>query len=179
MIRDAFIAHLVLAAVLHGLSLPEPADRGFGIPEGRAAQSDSAPLFGLHILRRRVRECWGSCDTKKPCQISICVLRYSLKWISPSHIAITCYDICVFCWRRSSMTHSLLLIEATRVQKAIWAVGSYLWVRETLGYGSLSRIHIVIYELLVYSIWAGWLASLSLVIILLLLQGQFYPHPMI
>lgn len=52
--------YLILGTADQEAAFPQPADRGLGVAEGRAGQSDAAPLLGLYILRWRIGERGGS-----------------------------------------------------------------------------------------------------------------------
>lgn len=54
------VAYLILGTADHEAAFPQPADRGSGVAEGRASQSDAAPLLGFYILRWRIGERGGS-----------------------------------------------------------------------------------------------------------------------
>lgn len=51
--------YLILGTADHEAAFPQPADRGFGVAEGRAGQSDATPLLGLYVLRWCIRERGG------------------------------------------------------------------------------------------------------------------------
>lgn len=51
--------YLILGTADHQTAFSQPADRGFGVSERHAGQSDASPLLGLDILRWCVCECGG------------------------------------------------------------------------------------------------------------------------